>query len=188
MAEQRNLDICPAQPLADALAVIERDDEKGLQRLRELLGEFPRDPRLHFLEGSLLAGRGRYDEARRAMTTSVQIAPDYEIARFQLGFLELTSGLAEEAIATWRPLLEPSPRGFLGLFARGLEHLARDRFDEAVADLRDGMAQNRENPNLNNDMQLVIDKVAELKGQEQGETSSATHLLLQQYGAKPTKH
>jgi hypothetical protein len=39
----------------------------GLQSLDALIGDYPRDPRLHFLRGSLLAARQNYGEAREAM-------------------------------------------------------------------------------------------------------------------------
>src|SRR5260221_244134 len=98
---------CPAERLSEVAAIVAGDDVKGLDRLDGLIGEFPRDARLHFLRGSVLAGLRRYEEARVAMQRAVEIAPHYALARFQLGFLEVTSGDAAAAEATWRPLDAP---------------------------------------------------------------------------------
>ena len=184
------MDECPPEQLTEALALIQHDDEKGLERLEALLGDYPRDPRLHFLKGSVLAGVRRYDEGLQAMRTAVQIAPGYAIARFQLGFLELTSGQALAAEETWLPLEALPADNPLQLFARGLKHLARDEFERAEADLREGMRLNRELPQLNNDMQLILDNIAGLDKGPPGddEPVSSAHMLLQQYAAKPTKH
>src|ERR1700712_2563339 len=93
--------LCPGDALDALVAQLRHDDDGGLAKLGELLVSWPLDPRLHFLQGSVLAGLQRYDEGRRAMARAVDIAPDYALARFQLGFLELTSGRALDAVAVW---------------------------------------------------------------------------------------
>lgn len=186
-------DDCPNELLNEAIEVIRRDDNAGLDQLDSLLKSYPADSRLHFLRGSLLAGLRRYDDARQAMRAAVRITPDFWVARFQLGFLELTSGEAAAAAATWAPLEELAADHYLRLFASGLQHLARDEFAECVAELRDGMARNHENPQMNADMQLVLDNIPEDAGvtppaPDAEEPTSSAAMLLQQYAAKPTRH
>jgi tetratricopeptide (TPR) repeat protein len=181
---------CPDILLAEAIALAGNDDAAGRERVAALLGDYSSDPRLHFLSGSLLAAEGRYEEARMAMRRSVALAPDYEIARFQLGLLELSSGDAAAADLTLEPLAAGQSEAALPLFARGLRHLARDELAAAADLLRQGIARNRDHPLVSRDMALIIARIEEggTGRDEGGESVSAAHLLLQEYAAKSTKH
>ncbi len=178
--------LCPDEEIAEIVALAEADAAKGLDRLRALRAGHPDDPRLLFLEGSLLAGIGDYREARATMRRAVAFAPDYEIARFQLGLLELSSGNAAEADMVLAPLAEAGSDEALALFARGLRHLARDDLVEAARLLRLGTERNRTHPLVNRDMALIIDRIDAPAPRETN--MSASHLLLQEYATKATKH
>ena len=188
---------CPEGPLAAALQRLGRDDEDGLTCLSDLILSYPLDPRLHFLKGSVLAGLQRYTDARVAMARSIEIAPDFALARFQLGFLDLTSGRALDAIGVWSPLLLLSENEPLRVLAEGLINLAADNFSETRRLLQKGMALNRDNPLINADMQLILDEIAnkpdssesarlaqKQKPEEEPAQVSAAHQLLQQYQIK----
>lgn len=181
---------CPDERLAEAVELVGSDDSAGLARVAALLDDHPHDPRLHFLYGSLLAAAGRFEEARVAMGRSVEIAPDYAIARFQLGLLELSSGDPQAACATLNPLAEDEAEAALPLFARGLQHLARDELGAARALLRRGIAVNREHPLVSRDMELIIAGIGETApaGGEEEPDVSAADFLLRQSAAKSTKH
>lgn len=180
---------CPAEDLLAAVDILKQDDEAGLARIDELIQRYDGDARLHFLKGSLLAGMRRYEEAHVFMQRAVERAPGYAIARFQLGFLEMTSGDYPAARTTWAPLLDLPAEDPLLLFVMGLEQLAKDSVPEGIELLRQGIARNTDNPPLNNDMQLIIDKTLEEAGARPAddEPTTATHLLLQRYANK-TKH
>lgn len=190
---------CPDQELATVVNDLERDDSEGLAALLNLSGRYPLDARLHFLKGSVLAGLQRYEEGRTAMQHALELSPRYTLARFQLGFLEFSSGLVQEALSTWAPLSELGPEDPLELFARGLAALAQDQFAETRALLQRGIAQNTENPLINNDMQLILDEIAEIEDpraerearSEHAPASAAQQLLQQQQVADSvtaTKH
>lgn len=181
---------CPDMLLAEAIELAGNDDAAGRERVAALLGDYSSDPRLHFLYGSLLAAEGRYEEARMSMRRSVELAPDYEIARFQLGLLELSSGDAAAADLTLDPLADSHSEAALPLFARGLRHLARDELAAAADLLRRGIARNHDHPLVSRDMELIIARIEEggTGRDESGEPVSAAHLLLQEYAAKSTKH
>ena len=124
------------------------------------------------------------------MRHAVDLAPDYAIARFQLGFLLLTSGEPHAAQEAWGPLYALSTDNYLRLFVLGLCHLIRDEFADAIRVLQDGIALNRNNPAMNRDMKLIIDEVrAKINEQGGGETPvSSVDFLLQQAALKSTKH
>jgi len=160
-----------------------------LERVSALLEEFPEDARLQFLHGSMLISAGRLIEAHRALSRAVALAPDFAIARFQLGFFQLTSGEAEHALETWGRLDRLADGHYLRKFVDGLRCLIRDDFTGAIEQLQQGAALNEENPPLNRDMQLIIDQCRSLLARERaadqsGEAASETSLILQQFANK----
>lgn len=183
---------CPNDAMMEAVEVLQRDAVEGEHQVSDLINRYPQDGRLQFLYGSIMAGSKRYDSALEAMRKATILAPYFWIARFQLGLLELTSGLVAEAVDTWRPLHELATEHALNLFATGLEALIREEFAASIDLLTRGIAANTENLPLNRDMQAVIERtrsVADLPPGDQDEPVSATQLLLQSFGRPdPTKH
>ena len=188
----------PNELLQPVLAQIGQDGDAALVTLGELLHLYPNDARLPFLQGSVLASLEHYGEARVAMQRAVDIAPGYNVARFQLGFLELTSGDARAAQATWRPLLDLPSDNPLSLFVRGLDRLIVDDFHGTIALLEEGIALNTELPPMNKDMALIVqqarDKLASQPAPQNvaqpatQDVESGAHFLLKQYSFKDTKH
>jgi len=181
---------CPAPRIAALVQALQTEVEVGMRELEGLLGDYPADARLHFLRGSLLAGAKRYSEAHDAMLRAVEIAPGYAVARFQLGFLQLTSGDPAAAEITWAPLADLPQGHYLRLFSIGLGHFMRDDFAQAIALLKEGIARNAEILPINHDMGLLLQESQKiLDGEVAGDApSSATQILLQQFGADRTRH
>lgn len=184
--------LCDDQTFASLVEAIQEGADDELSRTDRLLVEYPADPRLHFLRASLLAGVGRPIEALPAFRKAVDLAPDFAIARFQLGFFLLTSGEPAEALSVWGPLAMLPKENYMRMFVAGLTHLIRDEFEETIRNLEQGIAANSENLPLNRDMQLIIDQVRGLEAGKAGaaadDSVSATSFLLNQFGAKPTRH
>lgn len=177
--------LCADQDLADVMQAVQNETGDELLRLDRLVFQYPEDPRLHFLRGSILAGIGRPIEALTSFKEAVRLAPDFAIARFQLGFFLLTSGEAAEALSVWGPLAMLPADHYLRLFVGGLTHLIRDEFSETIRVLEAGVAANQDNPPLNRDMQLIIGRVRQIgeSSTEQAgrdDTMSATSILLGQ--------
>lgn len=179
---------CAEDALQNIVMVAQTDSSRAVDMIDQLLEDYPADARLHFLRGSLLVELKQHFEAHRAMSQAIAIAPDFAIARFQLGFFELTSGEADRAIATWAPLKDLPIQHFLCRFVVGLEHLIADRFEECAAELNAGIAANTENLPLNRDMELIVAKCAEILSSsaetapDESDVVSATSFLL---GSKP---
>lgn len=160
-----------------------------IARIDALLLAYPDDGRLHFLRGSILIGEKRLIEAHESLSRAVALEPDFAIARFQLGFFQLTSGEADAALETWGRLDRLPDEHYLRKFVDGLRCLIRDDFAGAITTLGDGIALNQENPPLSRDMHLIIDKCRELlvqSGDGDDEAVSATALMLRQF--PPREH
>ena len=182
--------LCSDEEIGQLLSAMGASAPDELALAERLIEAYPEDARLHFLRGSMLAGRSRPIEAHAALSRAVELAPDFALARFQLGFFELTSGEAARALATWEPLQDLPSDHYLALFVSGLRHLVQDRFADAITALEAGIAANEENLPLNRDMQLIIDECRGLvPSGPAGETeTSATSFLLDQFGARGTTH
>ncbi|MFA5599805.1 MAG: hypothetical protein WDA06_04330 [Phenylobacterium sp.] len=190
MDPEDQIETCPRDLLEQAMRQAGDDDAAGLAALESLLDRYPRDPGLHFLRGSILASLRRCEDAQAAMERAVEMAPGFALARFQLGFVQFTSGDAEAAQTAWAPLLTAPEDDPLRLFVEGLEALARDDFDTAVARLTEGVSRNLQNEPLNQNMRLLLQKLAETRagGDTEGEPVSSAHLLLQQSATRRTMH
>lgn len=168
--------------------------------LENALSKYNDDPRVHFLQGSTLAAMGRLIEAHAALSCAIDIAPDFHIARFQLGFFQLTSGESDNALKTWAPLDGLTKEHYLRIFVIGLRHLVRDELTECITMLTKGISLNEENEPLNTDMQLIISQVTPLidanagekfdsgvANQDGSDEASLTSILLQQ-SVQNTRH
>jgi len=176
------------------LEAVVRDMQNGaddqLERVEKLLSEFPDDARLHFLCGSMLVQAGRLIEGHNELKRAVALAPDFAIARFQLGLFQLTSGETANALETFGRLDSLPDGHYLRKFVDGLRCLIRDEFPETISHLREGIRLNSENAPLNRDMQLIIHQCETLVlGQKQDDDEanvSETSLILRQSSSRRT--
>jgi len=183
--------LCPDADIADLAALAGKEGAAVHVVLAERLADFPGDPRLHFLNGSLRAGAGDFDGARTAMRRAIEIAPGYALARFQLGMLLMTSGEFPAALEVLQPLVQAAPTNYLEWFASGAAHFMREDFAAAIPALRQGLALNAENAPLNHDMALLLSQLerpGEVADTQGGAELSATQLLLQQAALRSTRH
>lgn len=147
----------------------------------------------HFLAGSEHANAGNIEQAEAAFARAVLLAPDFALARYQLGLLQFSSQRAAMALVTWQPLFDRPATESLGHFVRGFAALARDGFAEAVAHYREGLACSDVNQAMASDILQVVTAVEKLAA---GETSSsepapsessdadARHVLLSGYAKR----
>lgn len=188
--------LCDEETIEQLVAALQSGDAGDLDLVDEQLKKFPDDPRLHFMRGSLLATRKQPMAAHAALSRAVELAPDYHIARYQLGFFELTSGEVDAALATWAPLHRLPAGNYLRIFAEGMIHLVRDEFEAAIARFEEGIRQNDENQPLNSDIRLLkleCEKLAEKAGKgeqmvDEDSGLSATSLLLGGFSGRDTRH
>lgn len=137
-----------------------------------------------FLLGAEYARLGRMEDAEHAFTLAVVQDPSLHVARFQLGLLHLSCGRPAHAVLAWQGLDSLPAAHALRLFSRGLVALSQDRFADARADLERGIAANSENPALNIDMRMVLEKIATLEqnAEPRNDAGAQDHFLVSTYG------
>lgn len=145
--------------MSDLLHAVQDSDADALHALNQAVQTWQQDPRIRLLRGATHASQQAYAEARADFMTALEIAPDYTIARFMLGFLELMHGQVSLALSAWGPLDLLPPDNALYIFKSGLVSLIQDRFDDALLQLREGMASNQQYPLINNYIAAVIQKI-----------------------------
>ncbi|AHE55638.1 hypothetical protein NX02_19895 [Sphingomonas sanxanigenens DSM 19645 = NX02] len=189
MTQDNRPPLCSDDAISRLVALATASDTDGIDEADRLIRLHPADPRLHFLKGSLLAAQREYAAGEAAMSYAVLIAPDYHIARFQLGLLQLSSGKGDAAAATLDPLRDlPTDNPFQPL-SDGLVRLANDDLPGAIERLEAGIALNDALPLINRDMQMLIDESrAALAGSDPADAMSATQQLLRSFASRQTRH
>jgi tetratricopeptide (TPR) repeat protein len=134
--------------------------DNQLIELEKAVGANPESPHLRHLLGARYAQAGRYEEAERELYRAISLDPRAHVARLQLGLLYLTKGDPHRAVSTWQALESLDDADALKSFKRGLEALIRDDFEACARWLNQGIAHNSANPALNEDMRLILARVA----------------------------
>ena len=141
------------------LQAVQEADARASHVLHDALREWPGDPRLHLLLGAMHASEQVYESARDSFDTALQLAPDYPIASFMLGFLELVNEHPEQAESAWTALDALPADDTLRIFRVGLASLIQNRLDDALAQLRHGIATNEQYPLINGYVRSVIEMI-----------------------------
>jgi tetratricopeptide (TPR) repeat protein len=172
------------------LAMHTTNHEQAIEYLKRVLEISQNNAKAYYLLGAVHAQIGMYDRATQEMTKAVELDPNLPTAHFQLGLLHVTSGRVAEAERAWNPLDKLGDSDPLFLFKRGMLHLVNDEFDACIEDLNQGIALNKMNEALNNDMQKIVTQAEQARSaqtdspsttQEQPSSVGGRHLLLSAY-------
>lgn len=137
---------------------MDTQDER-IAELRRAAVNDPRNGEIRYLLGAELAQQQRYDEAVLELSAAVALDPLLHTARFQLGLLHLTRAQVQHAAAVLAPLENLEDDAPLKHFKRALDALAVDDLQAAIACLEHGMQLNRDNPPLNADMRMLMERI-----------------------------
>ncbi|GAB3662320.1 tetratricopeptide repeat protein [Ramlibacter alkalitolerans] len=137
----------------------------------------------HFLLASEQASAGDFAQAELSFANALLLAPDFALARYQLGLLQFTSSRAPVALLTWQPLLSLPESDALLHFVRGFAALGQNAFSESLAHLRRGLQCTPANPALCSDIVQVVEAVERLESRGSGseEGTGTGHVLLSAY-------
>ena len=136
------------------------DEESEVAKLRRAVVHDPGNANLRYLLGAEMAQAKDYEGAVLELSAALALNPTLDMARFQLGLLQLTLGQVEQMKIVLAPFEDAADDAPLKHFKRGLEALVIDDFTTCLTSLRRGIELNHENEALNHDMSLVASKVA----------------------------
>ena len=170
----------------------EQRDAEAIGFLKRGIALDPDDGRMHYLLGATHAQLGMFERAITELQHAVRLAPHIEMAHFQLGLLQLTSGDVDGARGAWAALEGLDAEHPLSLFCSGMLRLAADDFEGCIDCLQRGIERNGEHEALNRDMAKVIEAAERARldladrgrGSATGEpaaASAAQHVLLAGY-------
>lgn len=149
-----------------------------------------------FLLGAEFAALGDMTQAEAAFANATRLAPEFPMARYQLGLVQFSSGRAAMGLLTWQPLLDLPDTDPLPHIVNGFAALAQDRFEEALAFYEQGLARNTANPPLSGDIEKVMAGIrdamarnaeaerasnADAESADAADASSNAHILLANY-------
>ncbi len=130
---------------------------------------------------------GMMDRAEEGFVKTVALAPDFPMARFQLGQLYLVKGDAELARNLLAPLAQLPAGQALSFYAKGLIAAANENVNEAIVQLQAGLDCEQDIPALAQDMQRVLSNLHAMTGgggssPSTQTTSASVPLFLSNYG------
>jgi len=187
--------------LSDAIEASARGDVELALKLFAQATEVPETAAwAHFLMGSEFAALGRMEEAEAGFSSAVLLAPRLEVARYQLGLLQFSSGRVPAALLTWQPLAEGAPDTAFCQWINGFSALARDEFDVARNYFQAGLQLNTDIPPMSADIQRVIAEIDKLLASatampigdsdlpSEATEAGAEHVLLSNYHTQGSLH
>lgn len=93
----------------------------------------PQVAQVHFLEGSILGGVGRFADAARALERAVMLSPRHVTARFKLALAYLRLGREGDAARVLESVLRDEPANFRALHNLAAIAYQRGELDRAAA-------------------------------------------------------
>lgn len=157
--------------------------EEALALFQRAVEADPASSLPHFLLAAEHASAGDFARAELSYASSLLLAPDFSLARYQMGLLQFSSQRATVALLTWQPLFLLPEADALLHYVRGFAALAQDAFADALRHFRRGLECTPANPVLSADILQVVEAVERLQapGDAGADDTVATHVLLSAY-------
>jgi predicted Zn-dependent protease len=156
-------------------------DADAMEMVKTLLERDPGHVYAHYLLAAQHAELGLVDRAEVGFRAAMTLAPEFAIARFQLGQLLLVTGRSNEAQVVFAPLLQDASA--LGAYTRALTAAAADDREGAIREAHAGLALPQHIPALAEDMKrlLVQWQRAREAGASPGPSPAAAPMFLANY-------
>lgn len=163
-------------------AMGEGRDAESMSLLKTLLERTPGHGYGQYLLAAQHAQLGMMDRAEAGFRAALQVMPELQLARFQLGQLLLVQERGQEAKAVLAPLVPASPGQALGAYARALTAVADDDIALTLRELQDGLDCPQDIPALADDMRRLLVRLGGESPPPATGGSPATPMFLSGYG------
>ncbi|MFZ6873071.1 hypothetical protein ACO0LF_13530 [Undibacterium sp. Di27W] len=152
------------ETLQEALRISQANDgPAAIMLFQQALAMNPQSATTYCLLAAEYITLGQVAESETAYANALMLAPDFHLARFQMGLLQFTSARVAVALLTWQPLLALPDNNALKLFAMGFAHMAQDDFNAALGYFERCIICNLDIPPLNTDIERVIAEIKSLQ-------------------------
>ncbi|SDA93531.1 TPR repeat-containing protein [Pseudomonas sp. NFACC15-1] len=131
------------------------DHHAALNYLNAALEIEPKHAAVHYFRAAEHAELGMLERAHAEMIEALELDPEMDIARFQLGLLSLQLSKLDEARNAFNSLLNTSQDMSLGEFSGAYLELLDERTSNAITRLIQGLTD-CPNPALKADMERVL--------------------------------
>ena len=162
-----------------ALSAINQDNHvEAISLLKTLIERDDKHAFANYLLAAEHAQIGMLDRAEIGFSKVVSLAPDFKIARFQLGQLYMLKGDAELVRKTLMPLVSNVGSNLeLSHFAKGLIAIVDENITNAITELKAGLDCEQENPTLAGDMARILENLSNIVSSD---LSSSTSVITPQ--------
>ena len=133
-------------------------DAHALELLTSLVERSPAHAQGQYLLAAQHAQMGVMDRAERGFRLAGELAPDFPLARLQLGQLLLVQGRAEEALVELSAVGGEDPA--VSVYAQGLCEFAKGHINQALAVLQRGLELPQAIPELASDIRRLISSLS----------------------------
>jgi tetratricopeptide (TPR) repeat protein len=147
----------------------------------QAIAEQPDSGAAHFLLGSEYAALGDISRAEQHISTALLLAPQWHVARYQLGLLQFSDGRAPAALLTWQPLLGLEDTSPLPHWVQGFMALAHDDFEAARTLFEAGLQRNADNAAMSADIHRILAAMPVPGQPEEPADNNVSHVLLSNY-------
>lgn len=179
----------PAADAADLMVLAMQASDCGATQeliglLEQVLALEPEHAAARHLLAAAFAQIGRIDEALAEFEHALERNPTMAVARFQYGLLLFSSGKMTEARDIWSQLASLGKAHVLNRFAAILECMQEGRLDVARRLALSALADNKDLPVINVDLQLLLDALPPAEDVENVAAMSEEdvhHVLLSSY-------
>ena len=163
-------------------AMGEGRDAESVSLLKTLLERTPNHGYGQYLLAAQHAQLGMMDRAEAGFRSALQVMPELQLARFQLGQLLLVQERHQEAKAVFAPLVPAAPGQALGAYARALTAVAEDDVALTIRELQDGLDCPQDIPALADDMRRLLARLGGDTPPPATGGNPATPMFLSGYG------
>lgn len=134
------------------------DHEKAILHLKTCVDMEPSGKSLYLL-GAEYAEIGMYARAFEVMCEAIVLEPELWMAHFHAGLVQLVLGNLAAADSAWKSLEVLGDSNPLVLFKTGLLEIETGSVSSGVERLKRGILLNKDIPELNRDMERVLENV-----------------------------
>ena len=147
------------------VALNKEDTETAIGYLKRALALDENDVMARYVLATIHASIGMHARAVEGIEHVLATEPDFHAARFQLGMIYLANGDNEGLLKAWEHFATLPEDDSFYLFRRGIEHYFFDREQECLEDLRMAIERNTEYPSMTEDMQNILNEIADGVGE-----------------------